>query len=663
DFDGDGWTDLATAHDANIECNDTVSILRNLGGTTLAVSDVIVVPACPHEIRAADLDGDADVDLVVGHGRSNRWSRLENDGGGGFTLTGNTPGITSGSLPDNPALCLADIDVDGDVDVLFAQQDSGGVGAGAIGLWRNAGDGTFGVAETLSFDFWNRGGVDIAAGDVTGDGWPDVLAVTGEEGNWFLFPGDGAGGFETPRRFRAGHRANAVRLSDLDGDGDADVTIIAAWSLEACVYTNPGDGVFVQPAALDIADPSLAPAFVSNVASGDVDGDGDLDLVAAFRSDFSGTHGVTVRRNDGAGGFGPREVYPEPTFVAWIELADTDGDGDLDLLALDANSRFVIRVNDGNGQFGPRLPRHQFSITADDMQIAAVDVDGDGDLDVAANTGFFFRVSRNLGGNVFGAPYVAATLDVFMQTFAFGDCNEDGHLDLVTDSGSQLAAVRVCFGDGNGSFAAPQPVAVGERDVHSIRLVDLDHDGHLDLTAVHDRDTKGLTVRLGRGDGTFQLAQVYHGSFFFNQYTPGGTTGIVDVDGDGFEDILFANTFAQDFSMWRNRGDGTFDDVIRYGVGHEVRDLTVGDFDADGVPDVAFAAEVDDGRWFYAGVVIIEGRSGPIAGDIDGDGVVGFLDLLAVLAAWGPCPGCPQDLDGDGVVGFTDLLVVLAAWG
>ena len=49
--------------------------------------------------------------------------------------------------------------------------------------------------------------------------------------------------------------------------------------------------------------------------------------------------------------------------------------------------------------------------------------------------------------------------------------------------------------------------------------------------------------------------------------------------------------------------------------------------------------------------------------DIDGDGVVAFSDLPAVLSNWGPCAGCPQDIDGDRVVGFSDLLGVLSAWG
>ena len=54
-----------------------------------------------------------------------------------------------------------------------------------------------------------------------------------------------------------------------------------------------------------------------------------------------------------------------------------------------------------------------------------------------------------------------------------------------------------------------------------------------------------------------------------------------------------------------------------------------------------------------------------IIGDLDGDGAVGILDFLALLAAWGPCPptDCPADLDGDGTVGINDLLILLANWG
>ena len=53
----------------------------------------------------------------------------------------------------------------------------------------------------------------------------------------------------------------------------------------------------------------------------------------------------------------------------------------------------------------------------------------------------------------------------------------------------------------------------------------------------------------------------------------------------------------------------------------------------------------------------------PCPGDLNGNSSVGILDLLALLAAWGPCNGCIEDITGDGDVGILDLLALLAAWG
>ena len=53
----------------------------------------------------------------------------------------------------------------------------------------------------------------------------------------------------------------------------------------------------------------------------------------------------------------------------------------------------------------------------------------------------------------------------------------------------------------------------------------------------------------------------------------------------------------------------------------------------------------------------------PCLSDLDGDGMISIIDLLDLLAAWGPCPGCPADINGDGQVNIADLLLMLAAWG
>jgi hypothetical protein len=87
--------------------------------------------------------------------------------------------------------------------------------------------------------------------------------------------------------------------------------------------------------------------------------------------------------------------------------------------------------------------------------------------------------------------------------------------------------------------------------------------------------------------------------------------------------------------------------------------VTIEALPGDCLADVAIGGQelcIDD--------VCAESPCGPCPEDVDGDGVVGFADLLAVLAApWGPCGGCPEDVTGDGAVGFPDLLAILAGWG
>ncbi len=450
------------------------------------------------------------------------------------------------------------------------------------------------------------GGTDINTADVTHDGWPDILVCNGY---WFLIEGDGTGGFLPPRLFHAGDGSIDSKATDLDLDGDLDVIIIGRGSLEACVYLNPGHGEFIQPTPLPMADPIFAPAFPSRMRVDDIDDDGDLDIVSGYRSDFSERHALTVRRNNGDGTFAAIEEYLEPTYPLDLVLADMDNDGHEDLLYVLNGGRFYIRVNDGAGNFGPPLGRH--FLAGQVNQLEAEDLDNDGDLDVIVDAGFGIDVSMNNGGLNFSPPFNTGC-DQFVDAIDFGDFNEDGILDLLTNSGEQ-GYPTISFGNGDGTFGDCFTVPTG-RDVHAFDVADLDGDGHLDFVSVYNLDEMGLGLRRGRGDGNFFPGENYPGAYYFGDHT--STVDLADFNGDGVLDAVTASFGGQDISFWQGLGTtagaNLFLDDVRYGVGWAAYDIEPGDFDGDGILDVAVMCQIDNGRWFYPGVVIMKGIGQPV---------------------------------------------------
>lgn len=608
DFNGDGFADVAVAHDEYIGVDNTVSVLFNNSGSGFQSPVVYTIASGTNDLDSADMDGDGDADIIVAH-EGNRWSTMRNDNGT-FAPLGTFQGIPAGSIPEEPTITAADVDGDGDRDVLYSNRDSGGVGQGAIGLWRNNGNFTFGAPETLSLltplDTYTSGGTDIDVADVTHDGAADIL-VGNADGLWFLLAGNGSGGFLQAKLFAAGdaHDYSSsidIEAVDLDGEGDLDVIVLANGSLEACVYLNPGSGQFEQPLPTPMANPGYAPAFPTNLRAGDIDRDGDLDLVTGFRSDFSDRYGLTLRRNNGDGTFGPLVEMLEPTYPIDLVLADINRDGSLDILCLLNDGQLVLRPNNGSGVFNTRIVTIGFGNEHDHHQLAVADVDNDGDLDAVVPAVFGVKIAKNLGNNQFGAPSYHEVGN-FLDTIGFGDFNRDGNVDLLTNSGVQ-GYPEVSNGNGNGTFGPPFTVPTG-RDVMAFATADFDRDGNLDFASFYNLDEQGLGIRRGRGQGSFFPLFKMPGAYYFGDHV--GTLDVADVDGDGNLDVLKGSFGAQDFVVWRGRGDGTFHQDVRYGVGWNVFDIEVGDFDGDGVLDVAAICQVDNGVWWYPGVVIIKG--------------------------------------------------------
>nr|GEU80797.1 hypothetical protein [Tanacetum cinerariifolium] len=289
-------------------------------------------------------------------------------------------------------------------------------------------------------------------------------------------------------------------LGDVDGDGDLDLLTVSVLLNTVSVRLNSGSGIFSGNQEIPVG---FSP---NGLVLGDVDGDGDLDLLTGNYTTSSTSGTVSVRLNNGSGIFsGNQEVLVSPN-PGSVVVGDIDGDGDLDLLTANqsALNTVSVRLNNGSGTFGGS---QNVAIAGNPVNLVVGDVDGDGDLDLLATSNNTGTVSVRLNN---GSGTFAGTQDVGVGTnptgLALGDIDGDDDLDLLNVS-----------------------VGAGPR---GIALSDLDSDGDLDLVVVGVTTPGVMSIRLNNGSGTFSGG--YDSSIGNNM------RGVVlgDVDGDGDLDLL-----------------------------------------------------------------------------------------------------------------------------
>lgn len=332
----------------------------------------------PAMFASGDIDGDGDLDLAVAND-FNPIQLLLNDGNGRF-VDGTAGRLVVTALIDNHAIDLADIDGDGDLDLMAANED---------GLpnfvYRNNGAGVFtDVSATAlppnAFDTKNQ-----AIADFDGDGDLDWLTI--DFGGCRFYENNGAGVFADATATRLVGVANTLgnewvtmpRAADLDGDGDRDVLAPGVGGL-----LRNQNGV-LSPFPVQLPATATIPHWLA-----DVDGDGDLDLFA--------TTGTRLFLNQGNATFVAAPATALPTAAgARYGCFDVDRDGDVDVFA--ATGLFL---NDGSGTFTFAAAGQAL---ANGLSLAAVaaDYDGDGDLELAGLPNLLHHVraptAPTLGGN------------------------------------------------------------------------------------------------------------------------------------------------------------------------------------------------------------------------------------------------------------------------
>lgn len=378
-------------------------------------------------IEMGDIDGDGNDDVIVSSADGGGIAWYPNLGG---TLGARTP-IADGT--DAIQLVVVDIDMDNDLDVVAgtAADDFGTI------VWYQNNDGVFGQAKQVTNT--PRGVFSMGLADLDLDSDLDLVWSSPNADSIAWHANDGAGNFASPKLVWASFdQAMDVELADVDGDGDTDVVGASFSFLDPKVswFKNDGTGEFVEQ--VPVAE-GVGRAW--SIDAGDIDGDGDLDVVV---SSYRGGAGEALKVvNEGGGVFAAPETVDDVPTLAEVTLVDLDGDDIDDLLATTTvgqqRAEWYRSQGDGSFEASRLLPVQTVGMSS----IVISDFNGDDRNDIISNSNETGQLlvceSRAMGdsngdGNFDSADIVAAFMAGLYETgqpatFDDGDWNGDGIFD------------------------------------------------------------------------------------------------------------------------------------------------------------------------------------------------------------------------------------------
>jgi hypothetical protein len=566
-------------------------------------------------IVVADVNGDGKPDLLV-------------QGNADFQVFLGKGDGTFSALPPTPWYAVlsatGDFNNDGKLDVAWANYPDG------IAVALGNGDGTF--QKPIISDTTLQGATVFTAGDFNGDGKLDLVLSFGGYGSsqtLAVVLGNGDGTFQppsTPTTLPSPY-VYAAAASDFNGDGKPDLLLADAGCF-AHVLLGNGDGTFTTGQTYAINPNSYTDGYTSIVLA-DFNGDHKMDAaVGPYNYYYDPQNSIAILISRGDGSFRGELALPlngaEP-----MVAADLNGDGKSDLAGTSSSGGVEILLNNGSGNefttYEYALPANEFATS-----FAVGDVNGDGKLDLVLGAVNNIAYTESIivmlgnGDGTFGSPIVSplATTcpggECYAVQIALGDFNNDHKLDVAAVDG-QNELVFVLLGNGDGTFGQPNSFYAGSGPSY-LFVADFNLDGKPDIAV---SGSAGIGLFLGNGDGTFQNVTFIEGN-------PVSLGLVADLNGDGKPDMVVENYYKDQSQVLLGNGDGTFEALPpfgQYGVG------SAADLNGDGKLDlIGYAGKGGYSALVYPG---------------NGDGTFGSPTTV-------PTGGLIGDFNGDGSPDLAD---------
>lgn len=602
-------------------------------------------------LQLADIDGDGDIDIVT---KSNPLVWIENTDGQG-TLT--SQHIIDEGVNGVNAIKVADIDSDGDIDIIIAEN---ALPLNVIAWYENLdGSGTFSQKQTITTQVDYPSTIYIS--DIDNDTDLDILSASIDDGKiaWYENT-DGQATFGTQQlittaSFSSTTQYIEVVAGDLDGDNDNDVMFASKGSPDQIVYwveNTDSQGNFGSP---QVAFDQFGGMFTLSLA--DLDNDGDLDVYG--QNVFNG---LISYANDGTGNFSFSNTFSSSydLFTGFTQLFDVDGDGDLDMFGIARNEDIITNLaamvwfenTDGQGDFSAEQFIRNVNYRSLSSRIGVGDLDGDNlqDLVIDNLDGYELSWNKNQSGSVFFEDSQEIVVDLReLRDVISADLDNDGDQDIIYASTDSKVSWYENL-DGLGNFGPQQLISASSFKFYSVVAEDIDGDNDIDLIiAAQDEDR--LLWYENDGSGQFSLGGIISDITVNPEFI-----NVFDVDGDNDKDVVSIDELGDRLVWYENlNGQGNFgaEQVIIDTIDN-IKPFDYGDIDGDGDFDIVindpFSWLSNDGNGNFSAPQVIPSSNQDAVklSDIDNDG---DLDIFTSDPI-----GWYENEDGQGTYGDFQLV-------